>query len=203
MIRELNHGLDVADDKTAAIKLVNPIKERIKTLKENGVSIEREGPGVGRMYEVNINADPDEFLDWDKTVDQSPKAAEALRAIGVDPGIEGSFNTIGDRLRSAGMAGSEGSRRLSDAGIPGIKYLDQGSRAAGEGSRNYVVFDEDLIEIQRKYAQLGLPVPPIGELREKMQGRPQHGRNPAIAPQLPAPPVPPEFALQYLRGQGT
>ena len=42
------------------------------------------------------------------------------------------------------------SQRLADAGIPGIKYLDQGSRAAGEGSRNYVVFDDKLIEITHK-----------------------------------------------------
>jgi hypothetical protein len=48
------------------------------------------------------------------------------------------------------------SRRLLDAGVPGIKYLDQGSRAAGDGSRNYVVFDDKLIEILRKYGLTGL-----------------------------------------------
>lgn len=40
---------------------------------------------------------------------------------------------------------------LRDAGIPGIKYLDQGSRTAGEGSRNYVVFDDKIIDIVKKY----------------------------------------------------
>src|SRR5690606_30143747 len=39
---------------------------------------------------------------------------------------------------------------LRKAGIPGIKYLDQGSRDAGEGTRNYVVFDDSLIEIVAK-----------------------------------------------------
>ena len=47
------------------------------------------------------------------------------------------------------------SQSMRDAGIPGIKYLDQGSRSAGEGSRNYVVFDDKLIEILRKYGLLG------------------------------------------------
>ena len=39
--------------------------------------------------------------------------------------------------------------------IPGIQYLDAGSRAAGEGSRNYVMFDPALIDIVRKYAVPG------------------------------------------------
>ena len=42
-----------------------------------------------------------------------------------------------------------------NAGIPGIKYLDQGSRAAGQGSSNYVVFNDKLIDILRKYGLAG------------------------------------------------
>ena len=45
------------------------------------------------------------------------------------------------------------------AGIPGIKYLDQGSRTTGEGTRNYVVFDAKTIEILRKY---GIVLPLAG-----------------------------------------
>ena len=41
----------------------------------------------------------------------------------------------------------EASERLRKAGIPGIRYLDQGSRGAGEGSRNYVIFDDAIPEI--------------------------------------------------------
>jgi GNAT superfamily N-acetyltransferase len=37
---------------------------------------------------------------------------------------------------------------------PGISYLDQGSRGAGEGTRNHVVFDPKTIEILRKYGLL-------------------------------------------------
>jgi plasmid stabilization system protein ParE len=40
------------------------------------------------------------------------------------------------------------SKYLKEAGIPGIKYLDQGSRQAGKGTRNYVVFDERLPTIE-------------------------------------------------------
>jgi len=34
---------------------------------------------------------------------------------------------------------------LREAGIPGVKYLDQGSRGAGEGSRNYAIWDQDVL----------------------------------------------------------
>ena len=36
---------------------------------------------------------------------------------------------------------------LLEAGIPGNKFLDRGSRAGGEGTRNIVMFDDDLIDI--------------------------------------------------------
>jgi hypothetical protein len=51
------------------------------------------------------------------------------------------------------------SNAMRDAGIPGIKYLDQGSRAAGEGTRNFVVFDDKTVEILKKY---GLLLPASG-----------------------------------------
>ena len=35
---------------------------------------------------------------------------------------------------------------LREAGIPGVKYLDQGSRGAGEGSRNYAIWDQDVLD---------------------------------------------------------
>ena len=57
----------------------------------------------------------------------------------------------------------EARKALSAAGIPGIKYLDQGSRAAGDGSRNYVVFNPSLIEIMRKYGILA-PVATFGAM---------------------------------------
>ena len=47
--------------------------------------------------------------------------------------------------------------KLKDAGIKGIQYLDQGSRAAGEGTRNFVIFDDKIIEIAKKYG-ISLPV---------------------------------------------
>jgi hypothetical protein len=46
------------------------------------------------------------------------------------------------------------SNRLRENGILGIQYLDGNSRAAGEGTRNYVIFDDSLIDTKRVNDQL-------------------------------------------------
>ena len=40
---------------------------------------------------------------------------------------------------------------LNKSGIGGIQYLDGASRGAGEGTRNYVVFDDKNVDILKKY----------------------------------------------------
>ncbi|HEX6215289.1 MAG TPA: hypothetical protein VFZ38_10745 [Vicinamibacterales bacterium] len=42
------------------------------------------------------------------------------------------------------------SKALNKAGIPGIKYLDAGSRDTADGTRNLVVFDDSLVTITHK-----------------------------------------------------
>jgi hypothetical protein len=43
---------------------------------------------------------------------------------------------------------------LRDRGIPGARYWDGFSRDAGRGSRNYVIWDPDVIDVRRKLAAL-------------------------------------------------
>lgn len=45
------------------------------------------------------------------------------------------------------------SSTLFNNGIPGIKYLDQASRGAGEGTRNYVVFSDEIPQILERNGQ--------------------------------------------------
>jgi len=52
------------------------------------------------------------------------------------------------------------SATLLAAGVPGLRYLDAGSRADGDGTRNYVIFDENRIQIEDVEAQVGQPVNP-------------------------------------------
>jgi hypothetical protein len=121
----------------------------------------------GKMYEVNINARPEEFLDWDKPLAQQPSTVRNV----VDPRLKADFPDIeasapwikGNEVWQA-VARTEGknnaSSALREAGIPGIRYLDQGSRNAGQGSSNYVVFDDKLIDILKKYGLFGMA--PVG-----------------------------------------
>lgn len=148
----------------------------------------------GHMYEVNINADPAHFLDWDKPLSgQSGGVRAALENLGIKYDAKGDkayTNALLDALTGdanralpkevSNPLGSELYRRsgsvfqsssdpmrsaaFREAGIPGIKYLDQGSRTAGDGSRNYVVFDDKLIDILRKYGLAGATASPLAAL---------------------------------------
>ena len=216
----------------------------------------RSGKIVGpRTYEVNVNANPEDFLDWDKLLSEQPEvarrigysdaaliaadrkklygqfsapkslefedlfgplsaqekaAAEQLSAMpepwnqmtGKDAwfraskrkyvveGPDGRLGPGGNTYEEAmSVAGGDPNkvRTISDpaaparaefmreAGVPGIRYFDQGSRGAGAGSRNYVVFDENLIEIVRKYgiagaaAMLGISQADVAQAMQQQQ----------------------------------
>lgn len=153
MIRDAEHGM-FPDEKRAA-------KDRAQydELLRMEPNIELAPPG--HMYQVRINANPEDFLDWDKPLrQQSEKARNALAGRFADDPVrsqdlqyEGGASTPSYILRNA--ADAETTKALREAGIPGIKYLDQTSRTAGEGARNYVVFDDSLIEILKKYGLAG------------------------------------------------
>jgi hypothetical protein len=49
-------------------------------------------------------------------------------------------------------AAEEVSQRLREAGIPGSQYFDRGSRFAREGTRNFVMFSDEMIDILKKFA---------------------------------------------------
>jgi hypothetical protein len=129
-------------------------------------------PNKGSMYEVNINADPAHFLDWDKPLSQqSPHVQAVINKVadnstplttlmmkaekGTIPPLAGR-----DVIQSLSKGGDYGdpaiAQKLHAAGIPGIRYLDGGSRANGQGSSNHVIFDPATIEILRKYGIAGL-----------------------------------------------
>jgi hypothetical protein len=114
----------------------------------------------GGLYRAQIDVDPDTLLDWDKplseqseAVQQRVKQAAINRGLPLDDAGNPLFlqgNPDGQAINAtlSGMKGQEGgSSVLRDAGIPGIRYLDGVSRNAGEGSYNYVIFDDKPINI--------------------------------------------------------
>ena len=121
----------------------------------------------GNLYEVSIDADPEDFLDWDAPLSEQPEGVRRLmqeeydwrRARGLDADASNSMVGRLDRGELTGRDIAEGwAARLPEAGIPGIRYYDQGSRGAGEGTRNYVLFDDSLATILNKYGLAGLAV---------------------------------------------
>jgi hypothetical protein len=51
-------------------------------------------------------------------------------------------------------ATKKGSELADWIGIPGIKYLDQGSRKSGSGTSNYVIFSDKYPNITKKSNKL-------------------------------------------------
>lgn len=179
-----NNGPDLDATIARAQALLTKASEQTRPMIEHDLAVLRglkDAGGVaknpGAMYEVDINADPSRFLDWDKPLSEQgaiirPELEDALHRSIKDgfTSIRSPAEATGDDLYSAlrdkavnwrAGAGVPLSQELSaattslrDAGIPGIKYLDQGSRGSGTGTSNYVVFDDSIISILRKYGLL-------------------------------------------------
>jgi hypothetical protein len=167
----------------------------------------KDASKTGKMYEVNINAHPDQFLDWDKPLSGQSGAVKDAFFHDKNPEWVGGLRGSDAYLKLADKAApgqrvpiATASSRLNERGIPGIKYLDQGSRnpgfssltpsqldsriqtlsediARGGGNQprmkeqlaglereretyrnmthNYVVFDDKLIDILKKYGIAG------------------------------------------------
>ena len=125
-------------------------------------------PASGSLYAVDL---PDEWLpkmlDWDKPLSQQPEEVRkaiaprveqlrqaAPRYVPDDPSGEWLYRAMKPQGGLDVMDWNKGGPRsastaLRDAGIPGIRYLDGGSRKSGEGTYNYVVFPgmEGLLKI--------------------------------------------------------
>jgi hypothetical protein len=115
----------------------------------------------GNLYKVDL---PDgqvaKMLDWDKPLSQQPESVR--KALESNPRLQAAMKDEELLLRNTGSVGGEGLYRLMyqlhggaegaakvmrDLGIPGIKYLDQGSRSGGKGTSNFVVFDDQIPKI--------------------------------------------------------
>lgn len=110
----------------------------------------------GNLYTVTLDVNDEDLLDWDKQFWNSPKLVDALYAIKDQfPGFKRTSKSLLELMRgvevyqyaSEGLSPKQASILLQSAGIPGIRYLDGNSRTDGQGSYNYVIFDESKIQI--------------------------------------------------------
>lgn len=160
---------------------VQPIIDSLMRFKGDGVSF---GPRPGKTYEVEIPHPETAFLDYDAPLaEQSEYVRSILPSLNLPledatgPTLKMAYvfekpeNITGreiltairrDEMAHRGVEWAQreaaASRTLADAGIPGVRYLDEYSRGARAGTHNYVAFPgtEDSIRILRKFAVPGV-----------------------------------------------
>ena len=120
----------------------------------------------GSLYTVDL-PDPmiERMLDWDKPISQNPQMQKAFnkfwKGLSKNERAQAVLDEFGDYDLAEQMAKNPGELRgrlayslmthhfgdqaaasdfLRQQGIPGIRYLDAGSRGTGQGTRNFVVF---------------------------------------------------------------
>lgn len=116
----------------------------------------------GNLYKVDI---PDEqipkMLDWDKPLSKQSPEIQALLKDKASFFGEGNIGEALSRANNNKLFGGDLvgkneatpkdiSNYFSSIGITGIKYLDEGSRTAGKGTSNFVVFDPSTVKILEK-----------------------------------------------------
>jgi len=154
---------------------------------EEQIKLLQSGKPVGpRTYEVNINARPDEFLNWNKPLAQQPVGGAVWDT--AKKWLYGNPETLTGMEVYKGMEAIEGpkvaSNVLRDAGVPGVQYRDAASRNLEEKlakaredyaywpnpgnhftlrkleqmtpTNNYVVNDDTLLDIMKKYSVPGM-----------------------------------------------
>ena len=132
----------------------------------------------GALYKVDLPDDAiAKMLDWDKPLSQQPKAvqtaykkylkspqasehakswtrySDGMRLDQAEPLLK---NPGGENLYKNAFQSREAANQWAlENGIPGIRYLDGGSRGAGQGSSNFVVFpgNEGLLKILERNGQ--------------------------------------------------
>lgn len=155
----------------------------LRKLKAAG-SYEQTKPG--RLYHVEIPED-DTMLHWDKPMSEQPPAVRAAvekldlpmiarwKESGAWEHVDGRdlYMAMSEHLhltRADFNAAENTSRAMADLGITGIKYLDGASRAKGEGAHNYVIFDDQMVQIL-EYEQRSPTTGIRGRIRFEPDGR--------------------------------
>jgi bifunctional DNA-binding transcriptional regulator/antitoxin component of YhaV-PrlF toxin-antitoxin module len=139
-------------------KLESEVDKAQKQLDKLNEELLSKSLNKGSLYKVELAPKENEYLLWDKPLSEQPKGVkEKLKKFLREQDGEDLWDYRKDmdyrELRDnvlENMPEPEISRRLKEAGIPGIKYLDGASRGKGKGDFNYVIFDEADVAITEK-----------------------------------------------------
>jgi len=139
----------------------------------------------GSLYKVDLpDAKIEQMLDWDKPLAEQPqRVRNAFSSIFKDPNVvddelmawfssnpnakgQALYNQLMTSDRFTGNGQKEASRVLGEFGVPGIKYLDAGSRSGEKGTRNFVVFpgeEQNLTVLERNGERAVAPATPSAQ----------------------------------------
>lgn len=140
-----------SDLPASSVRRYNEIISEIEAMGDVPVSM------PGHMYEVDINAKPEDFFDWDAPAPQNPEMSG------------------GDYFRSREdrVGRTAATKELQDAGYVGSTY---GVRTRDGTRKDYAVFDENLINIVRKYGIAGAATM-LGVSAAEVQAAMQEGES--------------------------
>jgi hypothetical protein len=137
-------------------------REAAQLIKDGRIEYQQD---KGQLYKVDIPEDSD-LLDYD-----NPVSEEHYRAITEQARKEGRDYSIAYKDKANGKIYTDTGRQiyeeisrelggdkaasefLNRAGIPGLRYFDGNSRGKGEGSYNYVIWDESAINVLETFYQ--------------------------------------------------
>ena len=104
----------------------------------------------GNLYKFDIpDADAAKLLDYDAPISQQPKVVrDAIDRLGFMPDNpdKAAGGDVWFRMRQQ-LGEDEAAAAMREAGVPGLRYKDAGSRGtdSGDGTRNFVVWDQDVL----------------------------------------------------------
>jgi hypothetical protein len=113
---------------------------------------------TGKTYEVKIKAVMDDLIDYDKPLDQQSDKVKKILKPYYEYYMVAETADFGTLLESAyrHLPQDEFSERLAKEGIKGIKYQSgQLSGITDSKATNYVIFDDKIIDIMKKYGIVG------------------------------------------------
>ena len=156
------YGVDLPED-TDLLDYDKPISDQppgvLSALRRAGLIGDMDSL-IQRTEEINklaeqmlpLSSKSDDYKRMEREFDALDTEVKALeRELGPAQYLTGErlYRNLEKKLGSPRAA----SEALLEAGIPGMRYLDAGSRGGGDGTANFVIWDENLVDITRTYYQ--------------------------------------------------
>jgi hypothetical protein len=121
-----------------------------KKFAQDAIDVLKSGKELkGNLYKVDI---PDEMIpkmiNWDKPFSEQPASVQA--AFNKFDPIAAKDKDRNTMYMQRWFRDPSTAKELQELGFTGFQYLDEGSRGAGKGTSNFVVFDPSTVKILEK-----------------------------------------------------